>query len=208
MRSGRHTFFVLLLTLLVGGCADPAHYRVQPGDTLYSISWRYAQDVGDVAAWNKIGPPYLIHEGDWLRVLPPPPPGDNDPHAAARDAAPSPSQQPTKSASNTKKPRVVTATKPVLRPKPTTKSRTVTKIRRNPVPVVKAQPPINKGPVAWRWPTASKRVLRTFSTRNNDLQGIDLAGRPGDAVRAAASGRVVYSGAGLLGYGQMSMDKC
>eukprot|EP00389_Voromonas_pontica_P000884 GDKH01001308.1.p1 GENE.GDKH01001308.1~~GDKH01001308.1.p1 ORF type:complete len:108 (-),score=20.05 GDKH01001308.1:316-639(-) len=34
-------------------------------------------------------------------------------------------------------------------------------------------------------------------------KGIDIAGKAGDSVRAAASGNVVYAGSGLLGYGNL-----
>ena len=38
-------------------------------------------------------------------------------------------------------------------------------------------------------------------------QGIDIAGRAGQDVRAAADGVVVYSGAGLVGYGELIIIK-
>ena len=41
----------------------PNYYRVQEGDTLYSISWRYHLDYKSVAAANKITPPYTIYVG-------------------------------------------------------------------------------------------------------------------------------------------------
>ncbi len=43
-------------------------YRVQPDDTLYSISWRYKQDYKVLAAYNGIKPPYTIHVGQQLRI--------------------------------------------------------------------------------------------------------------------------------------------
>jgi lipoprotein NlpD len=48
-------------------------------------------------------------------------------------------------------------------------------------------------------------VLKRFSKKSNS--GIDIAGRIGQKVRSAASGRVVYSGSGLAGYGNLLIIK-
>ena len=49
----------------------PASYVVKPGDTLYSISWRYGLDYHDVAGWNHLGSEYRIHPGDKLALAAP-----------------------------------------------------------------------------------------------------------------------------------------
>jgi lipoprotein NlpD len=49
----------------------PASYVVKPGDTLYSISWRYGLDYHDVAGWNHLGADYRIHPGDKLALAAP-----------------------------------------------------------------------------------------------------------------------------------------
>jgi lipoprotein NlpD len=59
--------------------------------------------------------------------------------------------------------------------------------------------------VHWRWP-AQGQVVRHFSPKNGS-KGIDIAGRSGQAVNAAAGGRVVYSGSGLRGYGKLIIIK-
>lgn len=46
----------------------PATYRVQAGDTLYSISFRYNLDFRRVAAANNIPPPYTIVPGQVIRL--------------------------------------------------------------------------------------------------------------------------------------------
>ena len=51
--------------------------------------------------------------------------------------------------------------------------------------------------IDWAWPSNGK-LLAGFSEPAN--KGIDLAGRIGDPVLAAAAGKVVYSGQGLRGY--------
>ena len=59
--------------------------------------------------------------------------------------------------------------------------------------------------VTWRWP-ADGSVIGRFSS-NDAIPGIEIAGKPGDAVRAAADGVVVYSGNGLVGYGELVIIK-
>ena len=58
--------------------------------------------------------------------------------------------------------------------------------------------------VDWAWP-ASGRVLAGYSESTN--KGVDIAGKVGDPVLASASGRVVYSGQGLRGYGKLIIIK-
>ncbi len=49
--------------------------------------------------------------------------------------------------------------------------------------------------------------MGTFASGDQTRQGIDIAGNGGDPVRAAAGGTVVYSGNGLLGYGELVIVK-
>lgn len=78
---------VVILVAMLAGCAGalqwntpqdgaaleppPASYVVRPGDTLYSISWRYGLDYHDVAGWNRLGSDYRIHPGDRLVLAAP-----------------------------------------------------------------------------------------------------------------------------------------
>lgn len=61
-------------------------------------------------------------------------------------------------------------------------------------------------PSRWRWP-ARGRVVERFSLRLGKNKGINIAGRIGEPIRATASGRVVYSGTGLRGYGKLIIIK-
>jgi len=56
------------------------------------------------------------------------------------------------------------------------------------------------------WPTAGK-IVRTFSQASNSRTGIDVAGTRGQVVRASRDGEVVYSGNGLIGYGELIIIK-
>ena len=60
--------------------------------------------------------------------------------------------------------------------------------------------------VAWRWP-ADGAVVDTFANGDPTRQGVDIAGKGGQPVRAAADGVVVYSGSGLVGYGELVIVK-
>ena len=53
--------------------------------------------------------------------------------------------------------------------------------------------------VAWQWPT-SGNIIQGFSNTDGGNKGIDISGSRGQAVKAAASGRVVYAGNALRGY--------
>jgi lipoprotein NlpD len=59
---------------------------------------------------------------------------------------------------------------------------------------------------SWRWP-ADGAVVSRFVVGETTKQGVDIAGSSGQAVRAAADGVVVYSGAGLVGYGELIIIK-
>lgn len=58
----------------------------------------------------------------------------------------------------------------------------------------------------WLWPVTGPLVSR-FGESNQVGQGIAIGGSRGTSVAAAASGRVVYRGSGLIGYGQLVIIK-
>lgn len=61
-------------------------------------------------------------------------------------------------------------------------------------------------PPAWVWPTAGSVVVE-FGERPGTGTGVLIGGDGGQPVRAAAAGRVVYSGSGLIGYGRLIIVK-
>lgn len=60
--------------------------------------------------------------------------------------------------------------------------------------------------INWQWPTTGK-VVQGFSNSDGGNKGIDIAGSKGQAVYAAAPGRVVYAGNALRGYGNLIIIK-
>ncbi len=176
---------VLLLSALLVACSTTTHnirrhdsyYTVKRGETLYSLSWRYGLDYKEVAQWNDIKSPYTIYPGQRVYLNPRSP-------ATARNA-----------------PRQSTTTAlPATRSAP-----------RKPPPLAAASvprksPPLAAGGNAWQWPTRGK-VIRSFSATLNGKKGIDIAGQPGQPVRATSPGWVVYSGSGLRGYGRLIIIK-
>ena len=180
---------------LVSACGSHVYHQVRKGDTLYSVSWRYHQDYHQVAQWNGISPPYIIHEGQWIRVAPPKP--DVFPNQVP---PPSPG---AKSKADKPPNQVAGKSSPYSPPHAERPPRSNESSPRKP-PKLAPRPLVD--PVAWLWPVEGPIVHR-FNATAPGKKGIDIAGARGAAVRAAAAGRVVYSGDGLRGYGNLLIVK-
>ena len=186
-------------------------YTVQRGDTLYSIAFRYRLDFRRLAAANGIPAPYTIYPGQRIRLKE----GALQRGALQRGALPSPTATPRAPAVPRPVLPATTAPAPPASPPAATSAypaRTPAPVKK-PVPVTKPSPvPANNsnaapvgGPVrAWRWPTAG-RVTRGYSPSVH--KGIDIDGRRGDAIHAVADGVVVYSGTGIVGFGELLIVK-
>lgn len=167
-------------------------YRVSSGDTLYSIAWRYGYDHQEVAAWNNISPPFIIHPGDHIYLIPPgrEVPG-NLPVNTANGVTSQANAQPSDngSAGNGDTPRPTTST-------------VVSSLRDK---VKNTYQRIRNSAVHWAWPTTGK-MLNSYSP-SKGKKGLDIGGHIGQQIRAAAGGTVVYSGSGLIGYGKLVIIK-
>jgi len=77
---------------------------------------------------------------------------------------------------------------------------------RSSVPIREQSRAAPAGSPEWYWPTDGP-LLKQSSGKTESVQGIDIGGQSGQAVRAAASGKVVYMGSGLASYGQLIIIK-
>ncbi|MGN6150706.1 MAG: peptidoglycan DD-metalloendopeptidase family protein [Lysobacteraceae bacterium] len=162
---------------------------VRPGETVYRIATRHGISPLDLAMWNRILPPYTIHPGQRLRLTPPP--------DRASPPVASTSPRPTPSA-----PTAPSGGRPPSPPASTSPASTTPTTPKPPAP-----PPVAaSASFPWRWP-ADGALVGTFAAGDPTRQGIDIGGRAGAPVRAAADGMVVYSGAGLVGYGELIIIK-
>lgn len=60
--------------------------------------------------------------------------------------------------------------------------------------------------IGWQWP-AKGEIISAYIADDKTHQGINIAGKSGQKILAAADGVVVYSGAGLIGYGELLIVK-
>ena len=66
------------------------------------------------------------------------------------------------------------------------------------------QQPASAGKIRFAWP-ASGAVIKKFDGDTN--KGLNIGGKAGDPVLAAADGKVVYAASGLPGYGNLIIIK-
>lgn len=209
----RCLFALLVLAAQLAGCGGHsvapvqtyAHYQnprgdthtVNRGDTLYSIAWAYGVDYRELAAGNGISEPYTIYPGQRLDVR------LSSKRGAAEGATRSPgaptrtvTTAPKRSANTTAAPKTVRSSPGVetQTPRPSAKSST----RKPPAPTRATK--IKH----WTWP-AKGQIVTDFASSGR--KGVDISGRLGQPVVAAADGRVVYAGGGLRGYGELIIVK-
>jgi len=185
-------------------------YTVRRGDTLLRIALDFGQNYRDIVAWNNLADPDDIKVGQTLRVEPPekgersanvqtapvpmPPPA-----APPRKTTPRADKQPYSEGTVASAPpsgaRADTVT-PSPAPAPSAPSAGIATGS-----IVSAN---DNEKLSWMWP-ADGRIVATFDEGRN--KGIDIAGKPGQAVMAAGSGKVMYAGSGIRGYGNLVIVK-
>ncbi len=223
-RAGYWLLLVLLSAIVLSGCANknrpapvedrspnsarapakmvasadiagkPGFYSVKSGDTLIRIGMDNGQSWRDIARWNNIENPNLIETGQVLRVTPPEETGVVVRPVSSTNVVTSPAPANTASvtapASNT-----ATVRPPASAANPSNASTPANNL---------ANSDSAEDTVSFQWPTRGN-VLAGFDEVKN--KGIDIAGKAGDPVLAAADGKVVYAGSGLRGYGNLVILK-
>jgi len=182
--------------------APDGFYRIKRGDTLIGISLDHGVSWRDLASWNQIDNPNLIEVDQLIRVRPP---AVTAPASAARPQETRPMEV---------RPIGPMASAPTSPP-------AVGGPAAPPVPgagntaASGAGPQGGSGAVAPRPPVAAETITLSWPGRGQVItqfadpgyKGIALSGAEGDPVLAAGDGRVVYSGSGLRGYGNLVIVK-
>ncbi|MCO6057140.1 peptidoglycan DD-metalloendopeptidase family protein [Pseudomonas sp. MOB-449] len=169
-------------------------YRVQRGDTLYSIAFRFGWDWKALAARNAIPAPYVIRPGQIIRF--------DGQSGQARPVevvtAPVVANPGVGSSASNRPP--VQPQQPAVRSQPAVQQPVAAK------PVVAQNPSSTRSAAGWVWP-ANGPLIGRFSSNGSLNKGIDIAGELGQPVLAASDGSVVYAGSGLRGYGELVIIK-
>jgi lipoprotein NlpD len=197
-------------------------YTVRKGDTLLRIALDHGLNYRDVVAWNQLSDPNDIKVDQVLRLT-----------APEGGAVTSPVTMPEVKKAPTPPAVIANAkTGPRADKKPYSEANLaeMQKEAQNPAgapsapvtgvpaptpvpapPVAAVKPPVapradddDENRLSWMWP-AEGRIVATFDEGKN--KGIDIAGKPGQAVLAASGGRIMYAGSGIRGYGNLVIVK-
>lgn len=191
----------ILIIFVLSGCSHhspanfrdnlanrPLTHRVVAGDTLFSIAWRYGIKYEALAKYNGISKPYLIHPNQVIRL--------DVPAYMIRASSTHTSVKPLGTRGKGSVSAAGTASNQAK-----VRQKNQTKL----TPKINSAP-VSRGAPGWRWPVSGP-ILSSFQGNNGLNKGIDLGGKLGEPVLAAASGQVVYSGSGLRGYGKLLIIK-
>jgi len=174
----------------------PAKYKVRSGDTLYSIAWKYGLDFKRLAKINNINSRYLIHVGQVLQTKSA---KSAEIHLAKKEKSINKTASVSLKTNKNSKNNLST-----VRNLPQKKQQKTAVIQTNSNQSSNQNyTTTTSSKLIWKLP-AKGQVIRKFNREN---KGLDFSGRQGDAVYAAASGKVVYAGNGIIGYGNLIIIK-
>jgi len=172
-------------------------YRVKRGDTLARIAQRHHCSVKQLQAWNGLKASSRLKNGQVLRVASPETVQAVN-AAAATTAA-------TTAAASASAAKAAAATQGASSAQvaaaagsaglPAAQAPSAAEARE-----VAQQVTRRANSVALAWP-AGGRIVEAFQP--GETRGIEIGGKPGDPVRAAADGKVMYAGTGLNSYGSL-----
>lgn len=175
----------------------PLVYRVKHGDTLDRIAQHHHCSVKQLQAWNGLKKSSRLKLGQVLHVVSP----ETVRAVKAADAAA------TASTANTANTVAAAAPSSALAAQQApTSSSTTAAPSAAPAPSAKEVREVahetsrHAKSVALAWP-AGGRVVEGFQP--GETRGIEIGGKPGDPVFAAADGKVMYAGTGLNSYGSL-----
>jgi lipoprotein NlpD len=206
----------------------PDSHIVKKGDTLFGIGLEYGIDYKEIAAANNISPPYPIQIGQKIdltsfkaKSVASAPPETSAPEDDSVVVSPIKTEPPIdgKTTQDSNKP-IVSAVTPILsEPKAIREPYSLEALNQSGnkqiVANTSADPKTNDikttdtnlpddESITWAWPTQGKISAR-FNEGTN--KGIDIAGAMGQAINAASTGKVIYSGSDLRGYGKLVIIK-
>lgn len=171
-------------------------YTVQAGETLYSIAWRSNSDVRQIAKLNNISPPYNIFPNQKLILV-----ANNQGKSSQASNNVGSSKKQTKNSNPTS---IQVVKKPIASSNKQAYGKNVSKKKTEEEPLDKTN--FSQKISRWKWPVKGK-IIDRFSSKAQGNKGIDIAGRRGTNIRATASGKVVYAGSALRGYGKLVIVK-
>jgi lipoprotein NlpD len=172
-------------------------YVVQAGDTMYSIAFRAGMDYRELAEQNNISPPYRIFVGQTLRV------GNIKSTQSSGEQRFSSVKSPKSGTGTVKNPssnqsKLTIPNKAVARNNQTGYVQKQT-VKEN---ATSTENFVSSSKVRWSWPVRGP-LLAGFSNAEHGNKGLDIGGKAGTPIKAAAAGEVVYSGNALRGYGNL-----
>lgn len=179
-------------------------YEVRRGDTLSSIGRQFGMTPQALAQSNNLSAPYALQPGQVLNVQSAGG-GSTQMVAATRPVTPIPVQTTTTRPSSG--PRPLAEPSGSGQTTPFISQKSVAAEAPKEYAQVKEQKTDNsQSRLSWHWP-AKGRIVEGFSVAEQGNKGIDIAGQKGQPVYAASSGKVVYAGSALRGYGKLIILK-